>query len=318
MSRNVPFEDPLLHPPTPPIEPTAAPTQQIPPAPTTKQVDDGPIPFAASPSAGDDAVFSPPPFHSTALSSRAATPSATSVLTTANATSPAFEDPLQSAFGDHLEKSQASAPPPRQQAPSPNIDIPSSNNNMPTEFPTHMASPPLPQRPPSLGGTSFSAFQAFSTTLQPPSASETPASTSVSGAGTPIQGGSSSTIPLNNESALSLPPLHPGTVGLGLGAHDHTTQQSTSGAGAASQWGNRRLSIGVSTNPSGIMNSHDMPDMIQEELKSPQQESENRHHPLSEAYQGFSSPDQERQTSPIVKQQLHIKPTESNGREHVG
>ncbi|GJJ77951.1 trafficking protein particle complex subunit 12 [Entomortierella parvispora] len=318
MSRSIPFEDPLLHPSTPPIEAAAAPSQQI-PAPPTKQVDDGPIPFASSPSAADDVVFSPPPFHSATVSSRAATPSITPAPTIANVASvPAFDDPLQSAFEDHVEKSQQPHPPTRQQALSPDIGIPASDNSMPTEFPTHLASPPLPQRPPSMGGTSFSAFQAFSTTLQPPTVSGTPVSTNVSGTGTPIQNESSSTIPLNNESTLSLPPLHPGTVGLGLGAHDHTTQQAISGSGSTGQWNSRRLSMGVSTNPSGIINSRNMPDMIQEELKSPQQESDARHYPLSDVHQGFSSPHQERLISPTAQPQLHIKPLENIGREHSG
>ncbi|KAG0046539.1 Trafficking protein particle complex subunit 12 [Gryganskiella cystojenkinii] len=340
MSR-IPFEDPLLHPATPPIDPTAAlrsESQQLPP----QRVDDGPIPFSSTSSATENSIFSPPPFHiSKAGPARAGSvpplpqQQTTPVPTNASVMNspPEFDDPLRSAFGDAFgdNPNNPSAPPPRNQAPSPNISILATNNNMPTEFPTHLASPPLPQRPPSLGGTSFSAFQAFSTTLQPPTVTGTPVSASVSNIGTPVQGAgeSSSTVSLGHESTASLTPLHPTTVGLGLGhVQEHTAHPATGAQQQQQQqqhWNSKRLSLDVSTNPSGLMSSQDMPDMIQQELMSPEQPSVvSRQHLTSIDHHGSATqsppPHQQlgKQALLNLQQQIPTKPAENHGREHSG
>ncbi|KAG0284095.1 Trafficking protein particle complex subunit 12 [Linnemannia gamsii] len=241
MSRSVPFEDPLLHPPTPPVEPettSAAPKKLPEPAktPLGGQVDDGPIPFFSSADT-PSTTFTPPPFKSQA-SRATATPSpqppaASNTIpnpTTASGPKPAqsdFVDPLSAASSnDDLTNTSAgslnkgdNSNPKRNSArlTSPSIDISiANNNNMPTEFPTHLASPPLPQRLPSIGGTTFSAFQAFSTALDPSTATGTPASATVSGSGTPAPGGTSDLILDDNSPEHSRQHQHQPSVGLGL------------------------------------------------------------------------------------------------------
>ncbi|KAF9190213.1 Trafficking protein particle complex subunit 12 [Haplosporangium sp. Z 767] len=298
MSRSVPFEDPLLHPPTPPINtetPTKAPKGQEAAQEQQKQddpFDDGPIPFSSA-SEDTSSVFSPPPF-------REQTSNATAKETPTEDTSPQpeFIDPLSVAAGSHAESDHGHAPTQKNTSASvrsaetasvPNISIPAGNNNMPTEFPTHLASPPLPQRPSSIGGTTFSVFQAFSSALQPPSNSVTPAESSIS----------SSTTPTPTPAAITSSPLeYPINISKqqtpdGFDAESHQAENEPP---SVPLW-NKRLSVGVSTNPSGI-SLHDHSDMVRQDLKSPDQEQPSRH-PLSA----------------VSSNQNYTKPT-GHGREH--
>ncbi|KAG0062457.1 hypothetical protein BGZ89_010643 [Linnemannia elongata] len=322
MSRSVPFEDPLLHPPSPPVGPettSAGAKKQPEPAksPLAGQVDDGPIPFFSS--ADTPTTFTPPPFKP--QSNRAgATPSpqppaAVNTITnpTALAPKPAstpvqpdFVDPLSatSSNDDHttnisastgsLNRGGSSNNPKRNSArlPSPSIGIPAANNNsMPTEFPTHLASPPLPQRPPTIGGTTFSAFQAFSTALNPSVSAGTPVLVTGSGSGTPAPEGTSDLILDENSSEQSQQQHHQHqsqpSIGLGL---DHPQPQPPSPYDAplppppTEPWP-KRHSIGVSTNPSGI-SFQDQEDMVRQELRSPGHETAMVNTPRSPPYEG--------------------------------
>ncbi|KAI9233123.1 MAG: hypothetical protein BYD32DRAFT_426754 [Podila humilis] len=281
MSRIIPFEDPLLHPSTPPI-PQA--TGQ--PAPV--QVDDGPIPFKSA-SQDSPSVFTPPPqlpFRGQTPSQPSNPRSSTSSNSNKHANesesqSPSFVDPLTAA----LQGGDA-----RDRPTSPSINTVVANNSMPTEFPTHMASPPLPNRPSSIGGTTFSAFQAFSSALQPPTTS-TPTSD------TPATSSPNPTTPLEEE------PARKDSIGLGL--EDPTRGSDT----PTNQW-TKRHSIGISTHPSGIALGIDQGDMIREDLKSPDQEYRQSPVPISH----LSSPTvQSPQT--FNRPQIHVKSDQT--REQV-
>ncbi|KAG0349125.1 Trafficking protein particle complex subunit 12 [Podila minutissima] len=249
MSRIVPFEDPLLHPPTPPI-----PHPNEPPAPAAVQVDDGPIPFNSA-SQGNPSVFSPPPqlpFRGQTPSSQPSNPrsstSSSSNKGHANENEPqpaSFVDPLSAALEEDA----------RDRPTSPSINTIVANSSIPTEIPTHMASPPLPNRPSSIGGTSFSAFQAFSSALQPPTTSGTPTTDSPLGTPNP-------NVPLDEGFARKDP--------VGLGLEDLAQGSNT----PTNQWA-KRHSIGISTHPSGMSMgvSIDQGDLVRQDLKSPDQES---------------------------------------------
>ncbi|KAF9203881.1 hypothetical protein BGZ59_001391, partial [Podila verticillata] len=153
-----------------------------------------------------------------------------------------------------------------------------------------MASPPLPNRPSSIGGTTFSAFQAFSSALQPPTTS-TPTSD------TPATSSPNPTTPLEEE------PARKDSIGLGL--EDPTRGSDT----PTNQW-TKRHSIGISTHPSGIALGIDQGDMIREDLKSPDQEYRQSPVPISH----LSSPTaQSPQT--FNRPQIHVKSDQT--REQV-
>ncbi|KAG0274190.1 Trafficking protein particle complex subunit 12 [Linnemannia exigua] len=309
MSRSVPFEDPLLHPPSPPVgaESTAGTRKQPEPvkSPLAAQVDDGPIPFQTTSSADSSSIFTPPPFKPQAHRA-AATPSPqpaavntiiNPTTTTASATTkpaqPDFVDPLSAASSnDDLTTTNNSSSgsltsrpsnnnPKRNSAKltSPSIGIPVVNNSMPTEFPTHLASPPLPQRPPTIGGTTFSAFQAFSTALNPSTAAGTPIAATPSESGTPAPGVRGVSDLILDGNPLEHPQQqhqshHQSQPSIGLGL-DHPPPQPPSAPIEApvptESWA-KRHSIGVSTNPSGI-SFQDQGDMVRQELRSPEQET---------------------------------------------
>ncbi|KAF9431170.1 Trafficking protein particle complex subunit 12 [Podila epigama] len=248
MSRIVPSEDPLLHPPTPPI-----PQNSARPAPT--QVDDGPIPFMTSAAQDSPSVFTPP----TQLPSRGQTPLSNHRNNSQNNASDDnvhkdgaksktvdFIDPLSAA----LEESGSE----RERVNVPNNSSSSATtSSMPTEFPTHLTSPPLPTRPVSSGATGFSTFQAFSSALQPSTTAGTPA-TVASEQSTPDPNSRQNTGSLAQDS-----------VGLGLdGATGTTSTPNTN------QWA-KRISVGISTNPAGI-SFQDQADLVRQDLKSPVQE----------------------------------------------
>ncbi|KAG0327201.1 Trafficking protein particle complex subunit 12 [Dissophora globulifera] len=333
MSRNLPFEDPLLHPPTPPINSGAVAQvqQQTSQAQQSRslQVDDGPIPFQTSSALDNLSVFSPPPLtqqppppppRTTAAEPVTTLPAAgtRSASVTGN-TDSGFVDPLTAAALEHQDDPSiagagfaASRTTPTTRGPSPNITIPAGHNSIPTEFPTHMTSPPLPQRPLSIGGTTFTAFQAFSSALQTPAISDTPASSTFSASSTSVAGDISSlslvesvsesvqrsvTAPLAQESSM---------VGLGLDGHEvrHIDNESPAGG---HQW-SKRLSVGVSTNPSGI-SLQDHSDMVRQDLKSPIQE-----HAPSDPLQGIPQ-DAPQQIGDRSNTQVNISSVES-GREY--
>lgn len=281
MSRIVPFEDPLLHPPTPPI-PQA--NEQPPPV----QVDDGPIPFKSA-SQDSPSVFTPPPqlpFRGQTPSQPSNPRSSTSSSSNKHANesesqSPTFVDPLT----DALEDGDA-----RERPTSPSINTVVANNSMPTEFPTHMASPPLPNRPSSIGGTTFSAFQAFSSALQPPSTSTPTPATDTPSSSTPN--------PLEEE------PARKDSIGLGL--EDPTRGSDT----PTNQW-TKRHSIGISTHPSGIAMGIDQGDMVRQDLKSPDQEYRQSPAPASH----LSSPTAQLPQNFNRPQQIQVKSDQS--REQV-
>ncbi|KAF9155188.1 Trafficking protein particle complex subunit 12 [Linnemannia schmuckeri] len=338
MSRSVPFEDPLLHPPSPPVGPetTSAGAKKQPEpvkSPLAGQVDDGPIPFFSS--ADTPSTFTPPPFKPQ-TSRAAATPSpqppaAVDTVTSPTALGPKstpaqpdFVDPLSAASSnDDLTNNNTSTGslnkggsnnPKRNSArlTSPSIGIPATNNSMPTEFPTHLASPPLPQRPPTVGSTTFSAFQAFSTALNPSITAGTPVSATGSGSGTPTLGGTSDLI-LDRHSAEHSQQQHhqhqsQPSFGLGL---DHPQTPTPSAHEAplpppppAEPWP-KRHSIGVSTNPSGI-SFQDQGDMVRQELRSPGHETAALNTPRSPPYEG----------SQAGNRPLHIRPPGDQPRDH--
>ncbi|KAG0262716.1 Trafficking protein particle complex subunit 12 [Mortierella polycephala] len=301
MSRSVPFEDPLLHPPTPPINteaPAETPKEQGTAQEQQKQedpFDDGPIPFSSA-SEDSSSVFSPLPIREQTSDATAKEASTEDVSSQTE-----FIDPLSAAAGNQDEHDHGHAPTQGNTSASvksteaasvPNISIPAGNNNMPTELPTHLASPPLPQRPSSTGGTAFSVFQAFSSVLQPPSNSVTPAeSSSISSSATPT--------PTPTPAVITNSPLDDPTnrskqqTPDGFGVESH---QTGSESPSVQPW-NKRLSVGVSTNPSGI-SLHDHSDMVRQDLKSPDQEQPSKH-PLSA----------------VPSNQIYTKPT-GHGREH--
>ncbi|KAK3808343.1 MAG: hypothetical protein J3Q66DRAFT_354572 [Benniella sp.] len=162
MSRNVSFEDPLLNPSTLSISVAPASQTQKEPEHTqarrSLQVDDGPIPFQTT-SSDTSSIFSPPPFPAQAKAVDFTGQEGThekAELGAAKA-NPGFVDPLTAALqsqGDDnsmtpqaagagagaIENKRIST-----RIASPNINT--ANSTMPSEFPTHLASPPLPQRP---------------------------------------------------------------------------------------------------------------------------------------------------------------------------
>ncbi|KAG9325525.1 hypothetical protein KVV02_007350 [Mortierella alpina] len=307
MSRSVPFDDPLLHPPTPPLEaaPAAAELTEPPPPPTppAESFDDGPIPFQSA--TAKPSVFSPPPFRA---KSAVEVPPTTGNTATASATdaieqSPNFIDPLNAALDGQGDDSGSTRP-----SSSLSINVPATHNSMPTEFPTHLASPPLPQRPLSIGGTTFTAFQAFSTALQPPTTSGTPVSASGSGVDTPLPGETSNLSLEDSINDIGRSVSQP-SVGLGLESGPDTQKHVPDTPGQHAPAWNARLSMGVSTtNPSGI-SFHDHPDLVRQELKSPVQEQHSIQHPLASSITAM--PAQPWNTSGP----LNIRPVE-HGREH--
>ncbi|KAF9982265.1 Trafficking protein particle complex subunit 12 [Mortierella antarctica] len=263
MSRSVPFDDPLLHPPTPPLEaaPAAAESTEPPPPPPppAESFDDGPIPFQSATAKPSSAVEVPP------TTGNKATASATDAIDQ----SPNFIDPLNAALDGQGEdsgtSSQAAETAPAsgstRSSSSLSINVPATHNSMPTEFPTHLASPPLPQRPLSIGGTTFTAFQAFSTALQPPTTSGTPVSASGSGVDTPLPGETSNLSLEDSISDIGRSVSQP-SVGLGLESGPDTQKHLPATPGQHALAWNARLSMGVSTtNPSGI-SFHDHPDLV--------------------------------------------------------
>ncbi|KAF9354624.1 Trafficking protein particle complex subunit 12 [Mortierella sp. AD094] len=270
MSRNVPFEDPLLHPPTPPIN-TEAPAKpqkgpEQPQRPSSLQYDDGPIPFSTGSSTEGPSVFSPPPFPARPSANTAvATPAEVGAVNNTTGTRVAaagFIDPLSAALDSHEHDEYPKAPTERKnggnkttptQGSSPNINISAINNSMPSDFPTHLASPPILHRPSSASGTPFASFQAASPGPQP----GTPTPISVSGSGNPTVGGAPN---LTLDSMSDANPQQPPAVGLGFEQPD-SAQKDESTIGQ--QW-TKRHSMGVSTNPSGIrMQDHsDMTDAM--------------------------------------------------------
>ncbi|KAG9061429.1 Trafficking protein particle complex subunit 12 [Linnemannia hyalina] len=343
MSRSVPFEDPLLHPPSPPVEPettSAGANKQPEPVKSllAGQVDDGPIPFFSS--ADTPTTFTPPPFKP--LSNRAAaTPSPqppAEVNTITNPTTstpkltpapvqPDFVDPLSAASSNDdlitnnnnsantgsLNRGGGNNSPKRNSArlPSPSIGISVANNNsMPTDFPTHLASPPLPQRPPTIGGTAFSAFQAFSTALNPSIGAGTPVSVTGSGSGTPVPGGTSDLILDEHSSEHSQQQHHQHqsqpSIGLGLDQPQPPTPSPNEAPlppPLTEPWP-KRHSIGVSTNPSGI-SFRDQEDMERQEL-SPGHETPAVNTPRSPPYEGSRE---------AGNRPLHIRPLGDQPRD---
>ncbi|KAG0365367.1 Trafficking protein particle complex subunit 12 [Mortierella sp. AD032] len=351
MSRSVPFEDPLLHPPSPPVgsESTAGSRKQLESvkSPLVPQVDDGPIPFQTTSSTDSSSIFTPPPFKPQS-NRAAATPSpqpaavntiTSPTITTASATTkpaqPDFVDPLSAASsnddlttttnnsssGSLTNRPSNNNNPKRNSArlTSPSIGIPIVNNSMPTEFPTHLASPPLPQRPPTIGGTAFSAFQAFSTALNPSTPAGTPATGTTSGSGTPAPGvGGTSDLILDGtplEHSQQHQSRHQSQPSIGLGLDNPLPQPPSMPIEApvpTESWP-KRLSIGVSTNPSGL-SFQDQGDMVRQELRSPEQETSTSStilsNPRSPATQDISSGDGNRAP-------LHIRAPGDQGRDQV-
>ncbi|KAG0201372.1 hypothetical protein BGX33_010352 [Mortierella sp. NVP41] len=338
MSRSVPFEDPLLHPPSPPVpEATIGAKKQPEPvkSPLSGQVDDGPIPFQTTSSADSSSIFTPPPFRGQTPRATATPPpqppavnTKTTVATTTAgemkpAAQPDFVDPLSAASSNEEFASSnstgslttgggAAGNPKRNSArlTSPSIGIPVSNNSMPTEFPTHLASPPLPQRPPTVGGTTFSAFQAFSTALNPSTtAAGTPASVAISESGTPAPGGTSDLI-LDGAAAEHSRHNQQQESSFGLGLDRPPSVMKAPVAAETTTWP-KRHSIGVSTNPSGI-SFQDQADMVRQELQSPGYETA-----ASTILSTSRSPSQE--TSPEsgnrLQKQLHIRPPFDQARD---
>ncbi|KAF9129995.1 hypothetical protein BGX30_013685 [Mortierella sp. GBA39] len=320
MSRSVPFEDPLLHPPSPPVEPETTSAGAKQPESTKSllavQVDDGPIPFFSS--ADTPTTFTPPPFKpqpNRAAATPSPQPPAINTITSPTTSTPKltpapvqpdFVDPLSAASSNDdlitnnnsastgsLNRGGSNNSPKRNSArlPSPSIGIPAANNNsMPTDFPTHLASPPLPQRPPTIGGTSFSAFQAFSTALNPSTDAGTPVSVTGSGSGTPAPGGTSDLILDEHSSEQSQQQHHQHqsqpSIGLGLDQPQSPTpspHEAPLPPPLAEPWP-KRHSIGVSTNPSGI-SFRDQEDMVRQEL-SPGHETPAANTPRSPPYEG--------------------------------
>ncbi|KAI1307686.1 hypothetical protein EDD11_004388 [Mortierella claussenii] len=325
MSRSIPFEDPLLHPPTPPINAEQVVTAQLPKethgAKSSLQVDEGPIPFQSSPSVDSPSIFSPQPVHvPVAVSDNLEAATGAAAVTHMSTSGPEktksipdFIDPLAATF-EHQAAEVTGASSARGSSSSPNISIPISHNSIPTEHPTHLPSPPLPQRPPSVSGTTFTAFQAFSSALQPPTASGTPASATISGS-------DALDTSLENVTGLSSLQQNSSTVGLGL----ENSKGLSAGAGppvqvGTSQW-KKRNSIGVSTNPSRV-GLQDQSDMVHQELKSPEQQSgvrrplqgiSNEGSPLSNA--GLQQ-QQQQQYQDKMGGNLTIRPVE-HARDHL-
>ncbi|KAF9586025.1 Trafficking protein particle complex subunit 12 [Lunasporangiospora selenospora] len=305
MSGAVPFEDPLLHPPTPPSNNSNNETAMSGQAQgwpdqnqdhTPKEVDDGPIPFqSAFPDADTAAIFSPPSLPA------ALQPESKQLMPeVAPVSSGGFVDPLRDAsFGvkdDILAPTasaqqkraslQMSTPSPSFQktqtkAPSPSIGISTiERNQIPTELPTQLASPPPPQRPSSTG--IVGDFQAFSSTLNQSMAStisdrneaapETQSSAAI---------GSTSSVALGSNATLGTKqhqqsdPLSQDLFGLssdsGLdlrGSNDHADHADHATA-FRQPWANRPP-VSVSTGATGI-NFMDQEGMERQELKSPEQ-----------------------------------------------
>ncbi|KAF9574831.1 hypothetical protein EC968_005309 [Mortierella alpina] len=315
MSRSVPFDDPLLHPPTPPPREAATESSKPPPPPSSAEpFDDGPIPFQSAASTAEPSLFAPPPFRA---KSAVEVPATTANPATARAAevpnqTPNFIDPLNAALGDDsTTSSQAagtnSASGSTRPSSSLSINVPATHNSMPTEFPTHLASPPLPQRPLSIGGTTFTAFQAFSSALQPPTTSGTPVSVSESGVGTPLPGESSNLSLEDSVGDIGRSASQP-SVGLGLERGPDTQKDLPATPEQHAPVWNARISKGVSTtNPSGI-SFQDHPDLVRQELKSPVQEQHPIRHPLA------ATPAQPWN----VSGPLHIRPVEHDREHPVG
>ncbi|KAF9436821.1 Trafficking protein particle complex subunit 12 [Entomortierella beljakovae] len=271
MSRNVPFDDPLLHPPSQPTNAgstvNAQQQQQLEQTPgnNSLQYDDGPIPFQTSSSTSGSSVFSPtlpppPPPRPTANipveSPRITT--TTGVSPVPGASSPSFVDPLTAAVGNldrdeypklQTEKRNSST------GPSP------GNSNIPTGFPTHLASPPIPNRPSSSNDTPFAAFHNHPSK---PISSPTPDVGSRSDNSLVDKAPNLSLDSIVSQSAHQSP-----AIGSESEQHESSLQENVSTPGQ--QW-NRRHSVGVSTYPSGFR-LQDHSDMIRQDLKSPKLEN---------------------------------------------
>ncbi|KAF9171015.1 Trafficking protein particle complex subunit 12 [Mortierella sp. AD011] len=262
MSRNVPFEDPLLHPPTPPSNtevPAKPQEQELSQGRSSPQYDDGPIPFSTGSSAEGPSVFTPPPFPprpsaNTALTTPVEAGAASDTTETGIDTA-GFVDPLSAALDSHEHDEYPKAPTEGNsggnkttspQGSSPSINTSTINNRMPSDFPTHLASPPIPHRPSSASGAPFASFHSALPGPQP----ETPTSISVSESGVPSVGGAPISS-LNSMSDANPQQLRPGFEQPGSVQKDGST--------AGQQWA-KRQSIGVTTNPSGIR-MQDHPDM---------------------------------------------------------
>ncbi|KAF8971608.1 Trafficking protein particle complex subunit 12 [Entomortierella lignicola] len=271
MSRNVPFEDPLLHPPTPPINTETTPKTQKeleqPQRRPSPQYDDGPIPFQTGSSSDSPSVFSPPlfPVRPNANTTVAA-PVAIGSTQGPGPITANFVDPLSAALDsqDHdeyptqaQERKNGGSKVASTQRLSPNINVSVNNNSMPSDFPTHLASPPVPHHPSSASGTPFASFQATLSAQQ-----AIPASTSISDTPTVVEAPN-----LSLDSIGDTNPQHPPVIGLGFEQPTQAESESTIGG----QW-TKQHSIGVSTNPSGLK-IDDHSDMVRQDLKSPELES---------------------------------------------
>ncbi|KAF9978842.1 hypothetical protein BGZ73_000113 [Actinomortierella ambigua] len=183
---SVPFEDPLLHPPTPPVPP---PKQQ--PVSTQDDDEDRPIPFQDNASSttvatpfflpqqrqADPPPPPPPRASESASTPRASTDSSPNVVQDplgAFSSSPPSHTPSPAPDGRATVNRRSIQRPVSQQLPPPLAAHSVTTSSMPTEMPTQLASPPLPQRPAVAGSSGFSAFQAFASPLQPPTSSNTP------------------------------------------------------------------------------------------------------------------------------------------------
>ncbi|KAG0024570.1 Trafficking protein particle complex subunit 12 [Entomortierella chlamydospora] len=317
MSRNVPFEDPLLHPPTPPSNtevPTKPQEQELSQGRSSPQYDDGPIPFSTGSSAEGPSVFTPPPFPPRPIANTAlATPvevGAASNTTEAGVATAGFVDPLSAALDSHEHDEYPKAPTEGKsggdkttspQGSSPSINTSTINNSMPSDFPTHLASPPIPHRPTSASGAPFTSFHSALPGPQP----ETPTSISVSESSAPTVGG----VPISSLDSMSnANPKQPPAVGLGF---DQPGSVQKDGSTIGQQW-TKRQSIGVTTNPSGVR-MQDHSDMVRQDLKSPELENPARNllygSPSNNPLSGATYPTGESNS------QLHITPI-GHGRDH--
>ncbi|ORZ04197.1 hypothetical protein BCR41DRAFT_200529 [Lobosporangium transversale] len=338
MSRSVPIEDPLLHPPTPPIqaEQTEQKQDRTEQPRSSLQFDDGPIPFQTTSSteatAKNTSIFAP--IQAQPLSKPNTVPVKASAVGNASETEaaslPKFVDPLTAAaLEQNIEgtgsiestvnkaattetttmntsiASVPSSPSTQGSAPLPNISIPTGHNNIPTEYPTHLASPPLPQRPSSRGGTPFAAFQSFSSALQPPSASEAPVSTDLSSGLGSIVGGSI---------GLSFKESQQGDE-----AKDKARNDTSTTTAAQQQQRAKQNPIGISTANiagTGIGSIQDQSDMVHQELRSPEQQ----HHALEQQQEQQQQQHQQQQPQHRTERnsQMTIKLVEQGREQYVG
>lgn len=302
MSRGVPFEDPLLNPstPEPVLQAQKEPGQTQPRQ--SLQVDDGPIPFQTTSGVESPPVFSPPPFPTqpkvVAPIPQLAVPLKTEAETEARKASAIFVDPLTAALESQEPDTPRALPGAgaspigkrsSTRVPSPNVNIPATNNTIPTEFPTHLASPPLPQRPIA---NASNTFQPLSSALKPSPASGTPLSVSTSGSGMSIDNSVSYPSLESTDASLSQLPS-----AFGLSPPIQSPSQSGISTPASQQW----------------IRGHgakDSSDMVQQDLKSPVLEVTQRH-PFQETPRSSQSSVSGFQVNP-----LRINSIEQ-GRDHV-